>query len=870
MSDPGSTDLAALVRRLARKLDCESIALVGCAEAALTVGMQPMAVASFEAAAAAPGIAALAAPLVVFAADALDALDDDALNAILAAAQAGVVYAATPATASGPGALVSMLEALRLRGLQVARAELLAPDTSATHRCPGPVAVISSDPRVRELVTPGLKDLALDPEVDSSSPGSRPCRVCIVSYEVVGHHENGGIGTANTSLAQTLARAGHEVTLLYTGAHGGGQLEHWREHFRSDGVTYEQLDPDAVARVGNPSANVRRAWTAYQWLRERHEARPYDVIHAPECQGHGYYIALAKRHGVSFAGAQVVIGVHSTTRWCYDANRQLLGSLEQLTNEYLERMSAESADVVISPSNYLLGYLRAVGWQLPERSFVQQYTPSQAVRTHLESQNGSSAEHRRTPPTELVFFGRLETRKGLEVFCDALDKLAETPPSSDLRVTFMGRAVELDGAPSTRYVERRAAHWPWPVTMETEHSQPEAVAYLAADHRLAVMPSLVDNSPNTVYEALGLGIPFITSRAGGTSELIAIEDLERCSFQGLPEDGGIDPVGPDMPPRTVDASGLARMLSRSLSMPAASIRSSIDTHANEQAHLAWHAALATDSRRADAQPVAADADLLIVVGDDVQTTENMELVLHRAASRSDADLFVFPVLDGDDPTRAIVPTGGPPILALAFPFFGPGIFAIRPEALRELGGLDEQVQARAALTGMKIEVVPEILGQRTTTDPWREVNAKPWLDAVSWPVSDEQRLSAMRPFRSANGTLSDLPALFRDAQESLATVQERQRAESANWRAIHSEAVGHIERMSEHYDALREHADRVSEHAANANEHADRVAAHAEQVNAHKDRELEQLRAQLAVIQGSTSWRITEPLRRARRLLRRT
>jgi Glycosyl transferases group 1 len=44
---------------------------------------------------------------------------------------------------------------------------------------------------------------------------------------------------------------------------------------------------------------------------------------------------------------------------------------------------------------------------------------------------------------------------------------------------------------------------------------------------LAVMPSLLENSPYAVAECLEHGIPFVASRVGGTSELVAPEDRER-------------------------------------------------------------------------------------------------------------------------------------------------------------------------------------------------------------------------------------------------------------------------------------------------------------------------------------------------------
>src|SRR5262249_17888290 len=47
-------------------------------------------------------------------------------------------------------------------------------------------------------------------------------------------------------------------------------------------------------------------------------------------------------------------------------------------------------------------------------------------------------------------------------------------------------------------------------------------------------PSHQDNSPNTVYECLELGVPFLASSVGGIPELVAAEDRDRTLFEPTP------------------------------------------------------------------------------------------------------------------------------------------------------------------------------------------------------------------------------------------------------------------------------------------------------------------------------------------------
>src|SRR5262249_42102900 len=76
------------------------------------------------------------------------------------------------------------------------------------------------------------------------------------------------------------------------------------------------------------------------------------------------------------------------------------------------------------------------------------------------------------------------------------------------------------------------------VSFATDLDRHEALASLSRPGTLAVMPSLQDNSPNTVYECLEHGIPFLASRGGGTAELVAAEDRERVLFE--PTSDGVE------------------------------------------------------------------------------------------------------------------------------------------------------------------------------------------------------------------------------------------------------------------------------------------------------------------------------------------
>jgi O-antigen biosynthesis protein len=480
-------------------------------------------------------------------------------------------------------------ELLSSEGLEVEWMGLGRPETDSLDRSMLLVAVGGArGSELRELLSTGGRSLMFDSSFSEQWPrnADRPPRICIASYEFVGPTRTGGIGTAYTSLAEALAEAGHEVTVLFTGWRDpDGRFSEWERHYERKGIRLFELRPDDFAAVHAGHYNAVRSYLTYMWLRDKDREDPFDVIHFPDTLGHGYYSVLAKRQGWAFAQTTLVTGVHSPSRWVLDINKASYLTGQEFADDFIERAAVGGSDVVISPSAYLLDWMRSRGWNLPERVYVQQYVGSRALRRAPEQIGvGERRPGSERSRDEIVFFGRLEMRKGLLLFCDALDILAEEASLPNVSISFLGKQAVVLHIWAEDYLKGRATRWPWKWRILDRLKQPEAISYLTRDggRRLAVMPSLADNTPNTVMEATALGIPFIASRAGGTAELIDPLDLGRCTF---------DPTGRE--PAVALAEALREAVERNEFRPA---RPAVSPARNEQVHVRWHEAVAADSR----------------------------------------------------------------------------------------------------------------------------------------------------------------------------------------------------------------------------------------------------------------------------------
>lgn len=370
---------------------------------------------------------------------------------------------------------------------------------------------------------PGIASLGL-------GDGDDKLRLCIVTEEIIGPVRNGGIASTYYHLSKGLAAQGHEVHVLFL----KGPVvqdetpEHWIEHFASFGVTLHYLDtPQRAVWCSAPSWLPRYA-AAYEWLKKQDR---FDVVHTSEWRGGMFYALTAKRMGLAFEDTLFLVKTSSPHIWNRHYQMQPIEQRELVPAAYAEQRCVDLADIVIGGSAHLITFMEQIGYNVPETNvFVQPNIVdfSKVPVTDLRPQR-KFGDWVRT--RELVFFGRLEGRKGVELMCNALDILRERSIAPS-KVTFLGKwggpLATQDGIKVQDYLEEKAGHWDFPVEFITDKNQPEALSHICSRDMIAVMPSLIENSTMAVYEAFECKIPFVATRVGGTAELIDEKDHDNC------------------------------------------------------------------------------------------------------------------------------------------------------------------------------------------------------------------------------------------------------------------------------------------------------------------------------------------------------
>ena len=351
----------------------------------------------------------------------------------------------------------------------------------------------------------------------------------IVTFEFEGITKNGGIGMAYRRLSDLLSTEGHRVTVFLVADPKLAEKSARKlmSALRRQGhgkVRIELVWPPTALDV-HCSWFVARSMAVYERLR-RH---PLDVVHFPDNQGLCYHSLLAKRQGLDFANTCFVVGTHGTIEWVREAHRELPRNPDEIAVNHLEKKCLEFADILVSPSQYMLDRFRRMGWAVPEKSLViPNVNRGDFPSPRLPRKRAKTAQG-------LVFFGRLEQRKGIYGFVDALRIYLERHPElrrrGGLDILFLGRDCELQpGIQASEFVRRQLNPYRRWTRLRFEHDLSAEQAHELLRKRqgdLVCMPSWIDNSPYVIVEAIELGLNLLSSDQGGQAELIHPEDRER-------------------------------------------------------------------------------------------------------------------------------------------------------------------------------------------------------------------------------------------------------------------------------------------------------------------------------------------------------
>ncbi len=396
---------------------------------------------------------------------------------------------------------------------------------------------------------------------------TRPLKVCFSVPEFLGFPIRGGIGQDYAAFAVSLVKAGHDVTVLMAAdyAPDDPRMSGVEEGAKALGVHLVFLPelPFRCAKAQNRGQHPIIAYRAWHWLKDK----IFDVIHFTEYLTSGFFCVSAKRGGMGFQNTLLSVSLRGPSRWCREGDAVFISEFAMLETDFLEQKTSELADLVIVPSRHIAEWVASNGWDLPAHIYHQ--ANLMLIPESITPRKVSASETLK----DIVFFGRLQPRKGLQEFCEAID-LLDPALLSDVSITFLGSHVT---APidSKSYLANKTASWGAARVNVLDHcSREESLNYLRRPGGLAVIPSRLESCGNALQECLVLGIPFLAANTAVIPELIRPADQGAVLFE-------------------LSAKALAKKLAAALIEPLQAVPPLQNAEESEDRWVGWHNEIAT-------------------------------------------------------------------------------------------------------------------------------------------------------------------------------------------------------------------------------------------------------------------------------------
>lgn len=338
-------------------------------------------------------------------------------------------------------------------------------------------------------------------------------KVALVSHDVqTVQGRGGGVAAFVTHWARLLTLSGEEVTiiLVHQELETPGLDAEWAARYRAWGIHFLELHSDA------PTAE---RWPESWAMRLSEKLHPhllqFDAVYFQDWANPAFHTVRVNRFAKS-PGPICITVLHGPSYWERTGNRAYPQIPNDVHLEFVERYSAEHSDAVIAPSNYILDWARQDGWKFRTEPVVLglPYVPPEEIDIQPQAV---------AKKTRVIFFGRLETRKGFTLFTRALLELSRAHPDvlrTIEEVVLLGPEREFGSAEK---VKRQLAKAGVPVVHIGNVDSLQAGRYLQehAAGAIAVIASPYENFPYAVIEtSLIRGLRTISSRGGGIPEIL--------------------------------------------------------------------------------------------------------------------------------------------------------------------------------------------------------------------------------------------------------------------------------------------------------------------------------------------------------------
>lgn len=330
--------------------------------------------------------------------------------------------------------------------------------------------------------------------------------IAYILPEFVTEKEAGGLATYYDNMSRLLADAGHDITIFVQ-----SDVSETVNYYPGVVVERVYIDLDGV-NPEIPSSFIRR------WSEKLKEAlcqkiargKKIDLVQYPNFMG----------YGIDRIDIPTVVRVSSYRPLLRAADRETFDIYQEYQSvkapDFIEDIAVLKADAIYSPSISTAIYIKQQTGRSVE-IIESPYYPRDNCKYELPEDKSWIMEKKYA-----ITFGTLKVLKGAKLLGDSIFEIMERCP--DLYWVFAGGEVDWVAESGkkinpSQYIKENAKQYSERLIFVGRLSQEELFAYVRGA-AFCVMPSRVDNLPNTCIEAMALGKVVIGTKGASFEQLI--------------------------------------------------------------------------------------------------------------------------------------------------------------------------------------------------------------------------------------------------------------------------------------------------------------------------------------------------------------
>ncbi|MBL8296274.1 MAG: glycosyltransferase [Bryobacterales bacterium] len=321
--------------------------------------------------------------------------------------------------------------------------------------------------------------------------------VCLLT-QTLPHQSPGGVATYTLELAKGLRDLGCEVHLVYQGRTEDSEFK--------DGIWFHtavsretEFSRQWRGQYGTVARNLDYAYGVWRRVVEIDSRWGLDVVESPAWDFEGLFLAHDNRLPLAVRLHSPLFEVMKIQGWAHTADLDLCIQLEGSLLRH--------ATAVYGSTNAILDLV------LQHYQLRPEVTARIPLGISLDAQAAPAAAAR---VKKILFVGRLEPRKGIDVLLNALPGVLEKSPEAVVEI--VGREIEQPG----KVAKWLSGHPEWRLRVRAHGEVSDAqLRELYSTCDLFVAPSIYESFGLIYLEAMAHGKAVIGTHAGGIPEVVA-------------------------------------------------------------------------------------------------------------------------------------------------------------------------------------------------------------------------------------------------------------------------------------------------------------------------------------------------------------